>query len=1276
MAADSRFWSPPSTESIQLDHASFNLSHRIDDPTPRFLNLSAIANVSGDPISDATAPDASFNERIFSASKEPHRTQRLTEITTDRSVRGARNAHSDTPTVRGIKLVSPRVLPDRLRSVFPFELFNAVQSESFPNVYLGDDNFVLSAPTGSGKTVIFELAIARTILQCPAADYKIVYMAPMKALCSERKRDWQAKFAPLNLTVDEVTGDSDHVCLRAVRDAQVIITTPEKWDSMTRKWKDHEKLVRMIRLILIDEVHILDKDRGATLEAVVSRMKSIESPMRFIALSATIPNCQDVALWLGKNYQDHSAPALKEEFGEDFRPVRLQRHVLAYESHGNDFGFDAFLNKKLPDVVRKYSVGKPILVFCFTRASCTSTASLLAKWVIEEEQKELWPAPRRMLKFSDKTLTELSRVGVAFHHGGVTAENRQQIEKSFLNGDLGIICCTSTLAVGVNLPCHMVIVKGTVTLERGSCVELTDLDILQMLGRAGRPQFDKEAVAIIMTNKSREDFFRNMVHCSQVVESRLHLNLLEHLNAEIGLGSVRSLPDAFKWLSSTFLQVRLRANPTHYRNENDPIGYTPDQSIESICTKALELLKSNDLVAPGQALQQTGFGAAMARYYVSFETMKSVVRLAQKPKISELLSAICTAHEFREIKFRSKERTLFKDVNQSPSIRFPFKVELSEGPQKVSLLIQSILGGIDILACDPNYRVQFKTDQFLVFQHARRLIRCIVDCQVFVTDAVGIRNGLMLVRSLGARTWDDSPLFLQQLPDIGPVGARKLINANITTMEDLASTQASKLEMIFSRRGPYGTKLVQTANAFPRLRISLKTEGAPVILRGECVTVDVKAEIAFLNERPPKQFCKRDIYVCFLAETSDGRSVDFARITAMNLQHALVKSFAVSLTQSDQMINCYVSCEEIAGTQQQASLNPNIPTSSFFGIPQRDLTQTISTQDHEWGDDELADADLAIVEQVAPRVSSAMPRAASKLAESTAVAQQKDVQQPQRLPNGNWKCRHNCKDRNKCAHLCCKEGTESKPKPKPYKAENANANTKVEGSGRQTKLVLEPRRDGSAPKISKRNLEVVDLSDLATSLTEFNAKRPRIKSQHDSDTTSKHEGHERLQHSKLSKDEDRRDLNVVLSMYNDEFEGFDDIDFDLPSIEKVMTQPQECLSRPENPSRLNNNAPSSSNLFVDTQHHLVPDDDHHSDEEMLDAALVGAEDSLILSSPCRRLTLGRGDLPLDPPPSAQPEHEATEHGHRPSDAKDPESVKMDELRTFLYEEFGDLVELV
>lgn len=367
-------------------------------------------------------------------------------------------SHSGASVVHGISLVSTRDIPDSFCSIFPFPLFNAVQSKSFKTVYNTNDNFVLSSPTGSGKTAILELAICRLITISTLGSYKIVYQAPTKSLCSERHRDWQAKFGPLGLQCAELTGDTEGSAqLRNVQTATIIITTPEKWDSITRKWKDHQKLIQMVKLFLIDEVHILKEDRGATLEAVVSRMKSVGSDIRFVALSATIPNSDDVATWLGKDQRHPELTAAREKFGEEFRPVKLQRNVCGYSGPLNDFAFDQMLNAKLPEVVSKHSQRKPIMVFCFTRKSCAETARLLAEWWgSQSPTNKHWSPPRQRIAIRDEELRDTVSSGVAFHHAGVGLDDRTAVEKAYLAGEINVICCTSTLAVGVNLPCHTV----------------------------------------------------------------------------------------------------------------------------------------------------------------------------------------------------------------------------------------------------------------------------------------------------------------------------------------------------------------------------------------------------------------------------------------------------------------------------------------------------------------------------------------------------------------------------------------------------------------------------------------------------------------------------------------------------------------------------------------------------------------------------------------------------------------------------------------------------
>ena len=514
-----------------------------------------------------------------------------------------------------------------------------MQSKCFDVVYGTNDNVVVAAPTGSGKTAILELAICKLALDRGNENFKIVYQAPTKALCSEKAREWEKKFSHMNLKCAELTGDTSQAEMRRVGDASIIVTTPEKWDSITRKWQDHRRLLQMVELFLIDEVHILKDMRGATLEAVVSRMKTIGANVRFIALSATVPNSEDIARWLGRNHTNQQLPAHREAFGEDFRPVKLQKFVYGFESGGNDFIFDKYLDQKLPGLLSRHAQHKPILIFCFTRKSCESTAAMLADYASgRPEREKFWPVPSQRIPVLSRELQQIVKFGVAFHHAGLDVQDRNTIEQHFLKGQLGVICCTSTLAVGINLPCHTVVLKGTVCFMDDKLEEYSDLEVMQMLGRAGRPQFDDSATAIILTRAANKQRYEKMVSGQEILESTLHLHLIEHLNSEICLGTINDISSAKAWLAGTFLSVRLRRNPDYYRLTGGTTSPSQiDERLEEICERDIKQLQEAELVTDDRMFKCTEYGRAMSKYMVEFHTMKLLLQIPRAVGMEDLV---------------------------------------------------------------------------------------------------------------------------------------------------------------------------------------------------------------------------------------------------------------------------------------------------------------------------------------------------------------------------------------------------------------------------------------------------------------------------------------------------------------------------------------------------------------------------------------------------------------------------------------------------------------
>ena len=242
-----------------------------------------------------------------------------------------------------------------LKDFFEFGEFNPIQKQCLPKIMRSDWNMIVSAPTSSGKTALFEMAILKyQHLSSPMC----LYLAPIKSLCHEKYTEWSRKFSK-KLSVTEVTGDSLEGGIEQFLNSHIAVGTPEKIDFLSRQNLEY---LKKIRLLLIDEIHMLNyEERGATLEAVVSRIMSLNSNVRIIAVSATIPNIFEVGEWL-------RCPANAIcVFGEEYRPVKIKTIVNGYPHSGNPFTFEKVLNYKLLEIVRAYSERKGSLIFCPTQ---------------------------------------------------------------------------------------------------------------------------------------------------------------------------------------------------------------------------------------------------------------------------------------------------------------------------------------------------------------------------------------------------------------------------------------------------------------------------------------------------------------------------------------------------------------------------------------------------------------------------------------------------------------------------------------------------------------------------------------------------------------------------------------------------------------------------------------------------------------------------------------------------------------------------------------------
>ncbi|KAH7549222.1 hypothetical protein JRO89_XS13G0000800 [Xanthoceras sorbifolium] len=476
-------------------------------------------------------------------------------------------------------MIEIKELDDFAQAAFHgYKSLNRIQSRIFQTVYFTNENILVCAPTGAGKTNIAMISILHEIGQhfkdgyLHKDEFKIVYVAPMKALAAEVTSTFSHRLSPLNVTVRELTGDMQ-LSKNELEETQMIVTTPEKWDVITRKSSDMS-LSMLVKLLIIDEVHLLNDDRGPVIEALVARtLRQVESSQRMIrivGLSATLPNYLEVAQFLRVN------PDMGLFFFDSsYRPVPLAQQYIGI-SEQNFMARNELLNeicyKKVVDSLRQ---GHQAMVFVHSRKDTVKTAEILGELARKYEDLELFQnethpqfqlIKREVMKSRNKDLIKLFELGLGVHNAGMLRADRGLTERLFSDGLLKVLVCTATLAWGVNLPAHTVVIKGTQLYDpkAGGWRDLGMLDVMQIFGRAGRPQFDKSGEGIIITSHEKLAYYLRLLTSQLPIESQFINSLKDNLNAEVALGTVTNVKEACAWLGYTYLSIRMRLNPLAY----------------------------------------------------------------------------------------------------------------------------------------------------------------------------------------------------------------------------------------------------------------------------------------------------------------------------------------------------------------------------------------------------------------------------------------------------------------------------------------------------------------------------------------------------------------------------------------------------------------------------------------------------------------------------------------------------------------------------------------
>ena len=727
-----------------------------------------------------------------------------------------------------------------------YKALNRMQSLLYPVAYRSNENMLICAPTGAGKTDAAMLAILNTIshnlipnpVDKPCAseflvnseDFKIIYVAPMKALAAEVTKKLERRLAWLGIQVREYTGDM-HLTKIEIIQTQIIVTTPEKWDVVTRKSTGDTELVQKVRLLIIDEVHMLHDERGAVLESLVARtqrqVESTQSLIRIVGLSATLPNYIDVADFLKVN---RSVGLFY--FDASFRPVALEQKFIGVKGRpGTKASRDNIDLTVFERVKGMLECGHQIMVFVHSRKDTVKTARTFLQMAQDRQCLDLFDcqsvegfatAMKELKSTKGRELREIVPRGVGIHHAGMPRSDRNRVEQLFTQGHINVLCCTATLAWGVNLPAAAVIIKGTqlYSSQEGRFIDLGILDVLQIFGRAGRPQFQTTGIGIICTTHDKLDHYLSAVTQQQPIESKLSRRLVDNLNAEITLGTVTSVPEAIQWLGYSFLFVRMQRSPLTYGIDWAEVRDDPRlvQRRRKLVIDAARVLHQSQMIIFNQTteeLRAKDVGRIASQFYVlqtSIEIFNTMMRARATEE--DVLKMISMSSEFDNLQSRDNELEELARLKEDAT-RYDVIGGSDTASVKTNILLQSYISRAFIddftLASDSVY----------ISQNAARI------CRALFMIALNRRWGhqcliiLSLCKSIEKQVWSSQhPLHQFDLPR--PVLRNLDEKSNVSSIESLRDMDSAELgELVHNNR--IGSTVSKLLDTFPTLTVEADT---------------------------------------------------------------------------------------------------------------------------------------------------------------------------------------------------------------------------------------------------------------------------------------------------------------------------------------------------------------------------------------------------------------------------------------------------------------------
>ena len=517
--------------------------------------------------------------------------------------------------------------------------FNPAQKAVIESGYLDDnENYIISIPTASGKTVLGVLAALKTIIN----GGKAVYAAPLLSIQNEKIKEFK-KFEDYGISVGKHPSSSD-----------LSVMVFESFDALTRfSWNS----LLEVDTLIIDEFHMIGEySRGPTLESAITRAKIINPGMRIIALSATLQNIDEIEQWLESKTITH-----------DYRPVPLNKEVLDAEMFGTKNKNDVIvkiLEKAIEDNSQALSF---VSTRRFTESLSTYVAKKISKKITKEQRKKFKEVSDKLLEIPKKKgslptttcvkLAESAEKGVVFHHAGLFNEQKEIIEDEFREGNILMIAATPSFMYGVNLPSKSVVIRDYTRWTSNGPANIPVFDYEQMSGRAGRPQYDSEGHSYLIAKTMDEAYDLKERYVNGEVEptnSKLVDNkdaIFKQIIAQISSGLSKNIDELSDFFNKTLYGFQMQNNPSMSMFAEDSIKW----EIES----ALEFLLQNGIIrATPEGLKTTDFGSLISKSNYAVETavkIKEYVSDISKFNPYELIYALSETPDMPMISFKGRK---------------------------------------------------------------------------------------------------------------------------------------------------------------------------------------------------------------------------------------------------------------------------------------------------------------------------------------------------------------------------------------------------------------------------------------------------------------------------------------------------------------------------------------------------------------------------------------------------------------------------------------------